>query len=116
MFYMNMDRWKALSETSRAAIKRSLPQLELDLAQAEIEASRETLKKLEIDPRYPMKIHRVGDESRKIWAEQLKLSYENNIAKAAAVNPKATAIAERYLSLIDSGEAEVKAKGYPWGK
>lgn len=114
MFYMNKDRWESLSETSRAAVQRSLPQLMLDLAQAEIDASHEALQKLEKDPRYPMKVHRLSNESRKIWAEQLKLSYENNVEKAASVNPNATAIAAKYLSLIDSIEAEVEKKGYPW--
>lgn len=116
MIYMNKDRWESLSEKARTVIKRSLPQLSLDLAKAEIEASRATLEKLDKDPRYPMNIHRIDSESRKIWAEQLRHSYENNVQKAAAVNPKAPEIAERYLSLIDSIETEVDAKGYPWEK
>lgn len=114
MFYMNKDRWNGLSEANRAALERSLPGLARDLARSEIEASHETLSRLEGDPQYPMKIHRVSKDSQEVWADKLKLAYEYNIEKAAAVNPKASDIAVRYLQLIDEIEAEVSEKGYPW--
>jgi len=116
MIYMNRDSWNKLSASARDALAKTLPQLSLDLAHAEISHSRDALTKLESDPRYPMKIHRVSDEKRKIWADQLRLSYQNNVAKAAEVNPKATQIAEKYLGSIDRIEGEVASKGYPWGK
>lgn len=114
MYYINLDRLNGLSEAHRDALMASLPALNLAFARAQIEEAEGVFDAIASDPVYPVEIRALTDEERAVWAEALALSYDNNVAQAAAVNPQATEIAGAYMALIDAISEHVADEGYPW--
>lgn len=114
MIYMSLDTWERLSQEERAAIEQSRPKLMLSLAEAEIGYATQSLERAANDPAYPMKILMLGGQRRQVWADQLRQSYERNVAESAQIDEVASEIADFYTSKIEEIGQAVEADGYPW--
>lgn len=115
LYYMNLDRWNALTEEQRTIIETSLPKLRADLARTGLKETEETLEIIRSDADYPMQVLKLDSADRAVWEGYLSASYEENlIAKATEVNPAAPEIAAFYMRRIKEIAAEVAANGHPW--
>ena len=111
---MNLDVWNDLSDEERAAIEDSLDDLNLAFAKAEVNEAVSVFEEVQKDDVYPMQVYELTDDERELWVEPLKASYENNVAKAAEVNPAATEIGEAYEAHREAADTALDADGYPW--
>lgn len=114
MFYINLDVWNDLSDENRAAIEASLDDLNRAFAKAEVNEAVTVFDAVQKDETYPMQVYELTEDERAIWAEALEPSYDNNVAKAAEVNPAATEIGQAYKANRDAAAAELESDGYPW--
>lgn len=114
MYYMNLDVWNDLSDDERAVIEASLDDLNMAFAKAEVNEAVTVFDEVQNDETYPMQVYELTDSERVVWAEALEPSYDNNVAKAAEVNPAATEIGNAYKANREAAEAALTTGGYPW--
>ena len=113
MYYINLDVWNGLDDELKKAIEDSLPALNEAFAKAEIDESNRVYDEVQADEKYPMQVYELGADEQEVWTTALAPSYDNNIGKAAAVNPRATEIAEAFRSELNDIAAKVQSDGYP---
>ncbi|MGR3527423.1 MAG: TRAP transporter substrate-binding protein DctP [Paracoccaceae bacterium] len=114
MYYMNLEVWNDLSDEERAAIEASLDDLNLAFAKAEVNEAVTVFEEVQKDDVYPMQVYELTDAEREVWAEALEESYDNNVAKAAEVNPAATEIGKAYKANREAADVKLGTDGYPW--
>jgi len=114
MYYINLDVWEDLSDENRAAIEASLEDLNTAFAKAEVNEAVTVFGEVQKDETYPMQVYELTDEERAVWAEALEPSYDNNVSKAAKVNPLATEIGQAYKASREAVMQELEQDGYPW--
>jgi len=114
MYYMNLDVWNDLTEEERAAIEGSLVDLNLAFAKAEVNEAETVFKQVQSDETYPMTVKELSESERDVWAAALEPSYENNVAKAAEVNPAANDIGKAYKANREEADQTLQSSGYPW--
>ncbi|WP_407495808.1 TRAP transporter substrate-binding protein DctP [Pseudooceanicola sp. MF1-13] len=114
MYYINLDVWNGLSDEHKKAIEDSLPALNEAFAKAEIDESNRVFDEVQADAKYPMQVYELSEEEQEVWSTALAPSYDNNIGKAVAVNPRATEVAEAFRSELKETAETVTSDGYPW--
>ncbi|MFG6592777.1 TRAP transporter substrate-binding protein DctP [Sulfitobacter sp. 1A12157] len=114
IYYINLEVWEGLSDDHRAAIEASLDDLNLAFAKAEVNEAVTVFDEVQKDATYPMQVYELSEEERTAWAEALEPSYDNNVSKAAEVNPAATEIGQAYKANREAASQELEQGGYPW--